>query len=77
MAMDQGGWLWLVIDVLAVVALAGALIYGLSTWRKRRTDPDTVRRAREATHRLYHHDEAVAEEAAERGRTVPPPAGHR
>jgi hypothetical protein len=33
---DAGGWLWLVIDVIFVLALAFALIYGTIQWRERR-----------------------------------------
>lgn len=65
MSTDEAGWLWVVIDVLGVLVLAGALIYGLSTWRKKRTDPATERAAREATHAMYHHEDAVAEAKSE------------
>jgi uncharacterized iron-regulated membrane protein len=34
---DAGGWMWLIVDVLFVVALAAALIYGTMMWRKRRS----------------------------------------
>jgi hypothetical protein len=34
---DAGGWMWLIIDVIFVAALAGALIYGTVMWRRRRS----------------------------------------
>ena len=34
--MDAGGWLWLLIDVVGVVVLAGALVYAMMLWRRRR-----------------------------------------
>jgi hypothetical protein len=54
MSGDAGGWLWLVIDVVFVAALAAALVYGATTWRKRRNA--TSERVRDnATRELYHH----------------------
>ncbi|EJW11296.1 hypothetical protein A33M_3307 [Rhodovulum sp. PH10] len=35
---EQGGWLWFFIDVVLVVALAAAMIFGTLQWRRRRTD---------------------------------------
>ncbi|RAI45464.1 hypothetical protein [Rhodoplanes roseus] len=35
---DQGGWLWLVMNVGFVLVLAVALIWGTMRWRQRRTD---------------------------------------
>ena len=34
--MDIGGFLWLIIDVGFVAALAAVIIYGLREWRRRR-----------------------------------------
>jgi hypothetical protein len=34
--MDIGGYLWLIIDVLFVLALGAVLIYGILAWRRRR-----------------------------------------
>jgi hypothetical protein len=52
MNWDAGGWLWLVIDVIFVVALAGALFYGMTRWRRRRNRVlEEVRD--EETRRLY------------------------
>lgn len=70
MFTDQGGWLWLVIDVLAVVVFAGALACGISAWRKKRSDPATERRSREATKEMYHHEDAEAVARAEGRPTV-------
>jgi len=53
--MDWGGWMWFVIDVLAVAVLGGAIIYGTSMWRHRSRDPEVERRSDEATRDLYHH----------------------
>ena len=53
--MDWGGWMWFVIDVLAVAVLGGAIAYGTTMWRHRPMDPETQRRSDEATRDLYHH----------------------
>lgn len=37
MTGELGGWLWLVIDVLMVLALAGAIIYGAVAYRRYRS----------------------------------------
>ena len=37
MSGEAGGWMWILIDVGAVVLLGLALFYGLSVWRKRRS----------------------------------------
>jgi uncharacterized iron-regulated membrane protein len=53
MDTDAGGWLWLMIDVILVAALAFGLIWGTLMWRKRSRNP-TLEAAREqATRRLY------------------------
>ena len=51
--MDLGGWLWLILDVLAVALLAGALIYGTVLWRRRRRDAATRRAQDESTREVY------------------------
>ena len=51
---DYGGWMWLVIDVVMVAALAAALLYGIGMWRKRHRDRTTQEVRDEATERLYH-----------------------
>jgi flagellar biosynthesis/type III secretory pathway M-ring protein FliF/YscJ len=50
---DAGGWLWLVIDVICVLALAVALVYGIMQWRARRRSPLHRQATEEATRRLY------------------------
>jgi hypothetical protein len=51
---DAGGWLWLIINVAFVGVFAAALVYGVSTWRKRRSA--TAEQVRDnATRELYHH----------------------
>jgi uncharacterized iron-regulated membrane protein len=55
---DTGGWLWLVIDVILVAALAIGIAYGILAWRRRRKDP-TMENVRDAaTHRAYENNEA-------------------
>ncbi len=34
---DVSGWMWLIVDVIFVAALAAALLYGMMMWRKRRS----------------------------------------
>jgi hypothetical protein len=34
--MDIGGYLWLIIDVIFVLALGAVIIYGVYEWRQRR-----------------------------------------
>ena len=34
---DASGWMWVIVDVIFVAALAAALIYGTMMWRKRRS----------------------------------------
>ena len=55
MASDAGGWLWFLIDVILVVIFAGALFYGMSMWRKRRSGAVEAVRD-EATKDLYRRD---------------------
>jgi hypothetical protein len=45
---DPSGWLWALIDIVGVVALAGALVYASILWRRRRKDP-IARAEREET----------------------------
>ena len=35
---DPSGWLWVLMDVVGVVMLAAALIYGIMMWRDRCKD---------------------------------------
>ena len=67
MSGEEGGWLWLIIDVILVLIFAGALAYGLMSWRKRRVAGEERRRD-DATERLYHQSEAQADQDALRRR---------
>jgi hypothetical protein len=51
--MDQGGVLWVVIDVALVVVLGGAILYGIGMWRKRYQDPAVKQVRDDATEDLY------------------------
>ena len=51
--MDFGSFLWLVIDVGFVAALAAALIYGALQWRRRRNDRLAKEVEKEAVDRAY------------------------
>jgi len=56
--MDWGGWMWFIIDVVAVAILGGAIAYGASMWRHRPRDRKTEQASDEATRKLYHpHDD--------------------
>jgi hypothetical protein len=55
--MEGGGWLWLIIDVVGVLALAASLIYGTIMWRHRRKDRATQQKRNEAVHEIYRHGE--------------------
>ena len=46
MEADASGWLWFVIDVIFVIILGGALIYGTFMWRRLSRNP-TVNRTRD------------------------------
>jgi hypothetical protein len=54
--MDIGGWLWVIIDVLAVAVLAGAMIYGGRMWANRRRDPATDQATERAVRELYQRE---------------------
>ena len=52
MDFEAGGWLLLIIDVAFVLALAAALFYGMTTWRRRKNR--ALEEVRDnATDRLY------------------------
>lgn len=61
MSGEAGGWMWIVIDVGAVVLLAGALAYGMWTWKARRNPAAERLRERktEELHRQPDPDEAA------------------
>jgi hypothetical protein len=67
---DVGGWLWLLIDVIMVAALAAALIYATTSWRKR--SRATAVLSKHATEKLYERaadDEGAREEGRPRRRS--------
>ena len=66
MDSDPGGWLWLVIDVGMVAALAIALIYATMLWRQRRSRV-LEQTSERATAQLYER-EAQRERKAEADR---------
>jgi len=53
MSGEAGGWMWLMLDVLAVAVLAAALAYGVMVWRRR--SPAADRAGEKATDALYRH----------------------
>ena len=56
--MDEGGggWLWLIVDVAMVAALAGAIFYGYRQWRAKRRTPGTRAREEEGIRKVYDED---------------------
>jgi hypothetical protein len=65
MSGEQGAFLWIALDIVCVLALAAALVYGVVRWRAaRETGGD--RRADAATDRLYHESEEQADREAAR-----------
>ena len=65
MIQDQGGWLWIIIDVAFVAALAAAIVYGTFMWRRRHQDPISEAARDRATVRAYD------ESGENRSRTPP------
>jgi uncharacterized iron-regulated membrane protein len=53
-----GGYMWLIIDVLFVAALAGAILWGTHRWRQKRRDQAAQEAEREAVERVYREDES-------------------
>ena len=53
MFTDEGGMMWLIIDVVLVGALAIGIAYGLMMWRTRRTTPRLEQQRDAATHEGY------------------------
>lgn len=51
--MDIGGYLWLIIDVAFVAALAGVMIYAISRWRSRRRSRMDREAEKRAVDRAY------------------------
>jgi hypothetical protein len=65
---DQGGWLWALIDVGFVLVLAAAIIYGITTWRRRR-NPTLERIRDDATRRAYEEPSGRAQSGRTRAQT--------
>jgi hypothetical protein len=61
MTGEAGGWMWILIDVGAVLLLGAALAYGAWTWRGRRNAATERLRDRktEELHRRPDPDEAA------------------
>jgi len=68
MDSDAGGWLWLVIDVILVAALALGLLHGTMMWRRRRTNPSLEEVSQRATERLY--ERAAKDEQEQEAKSV-------
>ena len=54
---DAGGPLWLFIDVLLVVVLAGALIYGMVMWRRWKNRPRAAAARDQKTKELFRNEQ--------------------
>jgi len=61
MANEPGQFLWLIIDVVLLLALAGALIYGIYMWSTRRGGREAERVRDRGTERVYREAEAEAQ----------------
>jgi hypothetical protein len=57
MSAEVGGILWIVIDIVFVLALAGALVYGIYQWRHRPRDSATREVSDEAVRKEYHSEQ--------------------
>jgi hypothetical protein len=68
MSGEAGGWMWIAIDVGAVIVLAAALAYGVWSWKARRS-PAVERLRDRKTEELYRQPDQ--DEAA------PAQPGHR
>jgi hypothetical protein len=53
---DPRGWLWALIDIVGVMALTGALVYGTILWRQRRKDPQSRAKREAAVRENYRRD---------------------
>ncbi len=57
MANEPGQFLWLIMDVVLVLILGGALVYGLVMWSRRRKDPAARAVRDRGTERVYREAE--------------------
>ena len=55
-----GGYMWLIIDVLLVAALAGAILWGTHQWRHKRRDRAAREAENRAVKRVYREDDAAS-----------------
>jgi type II secretory pathway pseudopilin PulG len=53
---DQGGWLWLIIDVIFVAILGAALVWGTLMWRSRRQRAHTEQATRDMYRRAAENE---------------------
>jgi hypothetical protein len=56
MAAEAGGMLWLIIDVALVAILAGALIYGMVSWRRWKQHPRQAAERDRKTKELFRNE---------------------
>ena len=57
--MDSiGGYMWLIIDVLLVAALAVAILWGTHQWRRKRRDRAAGDSGKQAVERVYREEES-------------------
>jgi hypothetical protein len=52
---DPSGWLWALVDIVGVVALAGALVYATLLWHRRRKDSIARAERDETVRQNYRH----------------------
>ena len=52
-----GGYMWLIINVLLVAALAGAILWGTHQWRHKRHDRAARQAEKEAVKRVYREED--------------------
>src|SRR5438067_1991997 len=62
MGQDQGGTMWLIIDVIFVAVLAIGLIYGISMARRRRRNAATEHVRRGDIRPIFDHADAIEHE---------------
>jgi heme/copper-type cytochrome/quinol oxidase subunit 2 len=56
MNLELGGWLWFVVDVLFVVVLGAAMVYGAVAYRRRSRNRNVEQNRDEATRELYRRE---------------------
>jgi heme/copper-type cytochrome/quinol oxidase subunit 2 len=56
MNLELGGWLWFVVDVLFVVVLGAAMVYGAVAYRRRSRNRNVEQNRDEATRQLYRRE---------------------